>query len=107
MLWNTSSPFIIEMPTGAAGLLSIQRAFPPHKEFFQAYVDLNNEGVTEKAGSWMGPEHDKALNGSTFCYVLAPEQADVDDPFWMELPVLNIIRPPSTAWEVSGRRVAI
>src|SRR6476659_9885094 len=48
MLWNTSSPFIFEMPTGAAGLLSIQRAFQPHKNLTAGLMSRKKKGGEKK-----------------------------------------------------------
>jgi Zn-dependent metalloprotease len=62
------------------------KSIPASQEYYgQAYVDLNNEGVTEKAGyCWqvqaIGPENLQGPPSDTFCYGLGPDKPIITSP---------------------------
>ena len=71
---------------GSRGATLDSKSVPASQESYgRAYVDLNNEGVTEKAGyCWrvqaIGPENLQGPKSDTFCYVLAPDKPMLTSP---------------------------
>ena len=71
---------------GSRGATLDSKSVPASQESNgRAYVDLNNEGVTEKAGyCWrvqaIGPENLQGPKSDTFCYGLAPDKPMLTSP---------------------------
>lgn len=71
---------------GSRGATLDSKSIPASQEYRdRAYVDLNNQGVTEKAGyCWeiqaIGPENSQGPPSDTFCYGLGPDKPIITSP---------------------------